>query len=221
MGELKEELGKRRATFNARSGKINALLDSNFKEEAVILTVTLFEVLLKDLFILCKDVWIYHEPSGMICASDNKARVEYREKIRNYLESIKAYDDFLKNYYVYQSKIPDPEIECLYKTLFGKFDRINFQNLNGTNGARKAYNAFFDIDLMDCLDSDNSLSRKKWEKLLKLIDERHKIIHHGVNTTMTTDEIKDILSALDFLKDSLLMKLLTYYRAAISDLNQQ
>ena len=109
--------------------RILKLLNSGFNEEAIILTVTICEVLLKDLCKKCKGVWIHHKYGLFIKGLGNKETHKFKMKIRNYLISIRAYDNFLESYYVYQDTSLDPDVDALNEILFEKNDHINFQNL--------------------------------------------------------------------------------------------
>jgi len=193
--------------------RILRLLDSEYKEEAIILTVTICEVLLKDFCKTCKGVWIHHHYGAFTAGLPLKETREYKKKIRDYLTTLRsgAYDDFLKSYYVYRDVSVNADVDALNEILFEKNERINFQNLNDERGARKAYQFFFDIDLKENLNSDRRVSFEKWNQLAKLIRERHDIIHAGSGSTMTTDEIRDVISSLDYLKTFLVNKIGSYY----------
>ena len=193
--------------------RILKLLNSGFNEEAIILTVTICEVLLKDLCKTCKGVWIHHQYGNFTGGLPLKETSEFKKRIRDYLTSLRAgaYDDFLKSYYVYRDVSIHADVDALNEILFEKNDRINFQNLNDERGARSAYKFFFDIDLKENLNSDRRTSLEKWNQLAKLIQERHDIIHAGSESTMTTDEIRDVISSLDFLKAFLISKIGSYY----------
>jgi hypothetical protein len=191
--------------------RILKLLDSGYKQEAIILSVTICEVLLKDFCRICKGVWIHHKYGLFIKGLNNKETHKFKMKIRDYLISIGAYDNFLKSYYIYQDTSLDPDVDALHEVLFEKIERINFQNLNDKRGARNAYKFFFDIDLKENLNSDRVVSFEKWDQLAKLIQERHNIIHAGSESTMIPDEIRDVIFSLDYLKEFLVNKIGSYY----------
>jgi len=118
---------------------------------------------------------------------------------------------FLKSYYVYRDVSLNADVDALNEILFGKNERINFQNLNDDRGAKNAYKFFFDIDLKENLNSNREVSFEKWDQLAKLIQERHNIIHAGSGSTMTPDEIRDVIFSLDYLKEFLVNKIGSYY----------
>jgi hypothetical protein len=194
--------------------RILKLLDSGFNEEAIILTVTICEVLLKDFCKTCKGVWIHHAYGHSIQGLGIKKTHEAKVRIRKYLTPANAYDNFLKSYYVHQGGYSeDPDREALYEVLFENDRFLNFQNLkdNEAKGARKAYEFFFDIDLRGSLDSDRESSHRRWVQLQRLIEERHNIIHTGSDSTMTTVDIREVISSLDYLKEFLTNKIRSYY----------
>lgn len=194
--------------------RVLKLLKSDFKEEATILTVTICEVLLKDFCKTCKGVWIHHEYGQTIQGLGIKKTHDARVRIRKYLTSVNAYDNFLKSYYVHQGGYSeDPDREALHEALFENDRFLNFQNLETgeARGAIKAYKFFFDIDLRENLDSDRELSLMKWEQLKKLTEERHNIIHRGSESVMKIDEIRQVISSLDYLKDFLTKEIGSYY----------
>jgi len=197
--------------FEGGRDKVVKLLDAGFKEEAIILTVTICEVLLHDFCKTCKGVWIHQQEGKTVRGAGIPITSKYKIKIRNYLTSIGAYENFLKSYYVFEYTAMDPDIDAIYDVLFEKNERINFQNLNDTKGANKAYEFFFNIDLKENLDSNKEISLIKWKQLSQLIQERHKIIHNGAEGEMTPSEIKDVLASLDYLKGFLITKIGSYY----------
>jgi len=199
--------------FTRNFNKINNLIENEFLDEAVILMVTILEVFWKDLFKNNKELWFVHlTEGGMICALPNAERVEHRRFIRKYLESIRVYDDFLRNYYVYQSQIPDPDIDSVYEALFNnKNDKINFQNLKGDNGAKQAYKTFFGIKLNKLFDKDENQSESKWRILNGLFDQRHEIIHAGRNTSLSKDELNELLRSIQIMKINLLNKIYVHW----------
>jgi hypothetical protein len=179
--------------------RIYKLLKDGYKEEAVIQTVTIFEVLFKISFKSFKDRWLSRFPN-----LSTEEKIEYRMTIRKYLEKMNLYDEYLRNYHIYQDIVPNPEIESLYDTLFGdKRGKINFQNFNNDRGAPQAYSTFFNFDISKKLDQDQKTSQDKWKLLKKIIEERHNIIHNGEETSLTSQQIKEILDSLDFLTDEL------------------
>ncbi len=207
--------------FDKNIEKIRKLVDNNYFDESIILIVSIFEVFLRDSFRACYDVWFLHAPLEAIQWLRNEERVEYRNNIRKYLESIGAFEEYLKNYYVYQDGIPDPEMISLYKTLFetrSKRGLINFQNLTERNGARSAYLKVLDIDLMKLLDSDQNISNTNWEKLNQLFLERHEIIHNAHSTSLTKSNIHEILDSLEYLENALLENILRYYGSNLQEL---
>ncbi len=204
-----QEVLRIRDTFKQNTDRIDRLINEKYIEEPIIMTVTVFEVFLRDILKQFCNCWFYHEPHVPINALNIEEKVEYRKKIRKYLEEVGAYDEFLKNYYIYQS-YPDPDITGVFVTLFGNQSRrINFQNLKHKNGARNAYKALFNIDLMLLLDQDRNKSEEKWKTLNELFQERHEIIHAGKTTSFSEEKLKDILSSLRYLEFNLLQKLLS------------
>jgi hypothetical protein len=202
--------------FEKSKERILKLLDADFKDEAIVLTTTICEVLLKDFCKTCRSVWIHNQSGHTITNRGIHKTKEYKIKIRNYLTSINAYDNFLKSLYVHQGgPSQDPDADALYDVLFGMNDHfINFQNLNekkANKGAIKAYEFLFNINLKDNLHSDKETSHKKYENLLKLIGERHKIAHRGASSRMRKDEIKDVILSLDYLKVFLVRRIQSYY----------
>ncbi|HII00862.1 TPA: hypothetical protein HA351_04160 [Methanosarcinaceae archaeon] len=110
----------------------------------------------------------------------------------------------MKNYYVYQDQT-DPDIDSIYETLFfgnGR-SKLNFQNLKEDYGVRKAYNLFFNVDLMKMLDPNENESSNKWNDLNLLFKERHDIVHKGKGTSFSQDKIKEILKSLIYMRDRL------------------
>jgi hypothetical protein len=217
---LRQELQQIFDNFDVNSKRIQKLVNEKYFDEAIILTVVIFEVLLKDTFRSSRDVWI-HFGHGSDIVGDTQNHmisnkiIATRKHIRKYLESINAYDKFLKNYYIFKDDYPFPENETLYQTLFTTKDTttkclINFQNIKDENGACHAYKFFLDIDLKR-LDPDEKKSKEKWAKLTELIDQRHKIVHSGSNTTMKSKDIQEVLDSLIFMKDSIRKKIFSYY----------
>ena len=180
--------------------RINKLLKAGYKEESIILIVTFFEVFFKISFKNFKDRWLSQFPN-----LSNEEKIEYRKTIRKYLESRKLYDEYLRNFHIHQDISSNPEIESLYDTLFGEPNKrkINFQNLNEAYGVRKAYQTFFNFDISKKLDPNQKKSNEMWELLKKMFEERHNIIHNGEETSLTSNQINDILDSIDFLIDEL------------------
>ena len=178
--------------------KISTILKSGFCGVAIIMTVSALEVLLTDLLEAYKDFWFRSRAGGNINAVFLENRLKIRKEISDYLKLIGVYDDFLRSYYIYQDQL-DPEIDSIYEIIFpGKgrpgLNRLNFQNVESNNGARKAYKLFFDVDLMEMLDSNKNGSSKKWNELILFIRERHEIIHRGKSTLFSQERIKDTLT---------------------------
>jgi hypothetical protein len=211
--EVHSQLSKIVDSFDLHTERIQKLLNLGYSDEAIILTVVVFEVLLKDMFKTCREAWIHCGKGSDISHMNLDDKFESRKKIKKYLEDVRAYDRFLKNYYVYQCDYPYPENETLYQTLFGGNNEvINFQNIKDDDGAYRAYKVFFNIDLMKCLHPKENVSHKKWDCLKILIEQRHQVVHSGVPTTLTKDEISDVLQSLIFMKGSLKKTLFSFYR---------
>jgi hypothetical protein len=171
------------------------------------MTVSALEVLLTDLLAAYKDFWFRSRARGNINAVFLDKRLEIKKEIRAYLKKIGVYDEFLRNYYVYQDQL-DPETDSIYEILFSgegsvRLNRLNFQNLNDKNGVRKAYMLFFNIDLMEMLDRSKNESSNKWTELNLFFDERHEIIHKGKSTSFSQEKIKDTLKSLLYMRDRL------------------
>ena len=96
-----------------------------------------------------------------------------------------------------------------------KFRHHYFQLLNEKRGMRDVYKMFFDIDIMDNLDDDLNNSYRKWEKLLRLFDDRHAIIHKGKDTNFSKEDIREIIDSIGFLKTRVMEKILTPYQGSI------
>ena len=175
---------------NSRIFKLNQL---GFKEESIILTVTIFEVLMKRDFWESKNFWFF-TPTDEHSKTSLEYRMAIRKKIQKYLKSIKLFPEYLSNLYLYSNTTVEGEIDCLFETLFKNERKLNFQNLKTV---QKIYLTFFDIDLSTCLDHNPEKSRNKWELLEKLINERHNIIHKGKKTSFTQDQIIEILKSID------------------------
>ena len=215
--EMHDKLKNVSSIFEGHLNKIRELNNEGFHDEAIILTVTISEVILKDIFIIYKDDWFTYESSIIYEDSidyklENETRVNHKTKIRKYLESIRAYDDFIKNYYVYQ-QTSNPEIESIYQTLFknGK-SKINFQDLTkgNDNSAINAYDIFFGMDLAEMFDINKDISERNLSLTVRLFKDRHKIIHTGSSTTLKIAEIEKVISSLEYLKTNLLNKFRQY-----------
>jgi hypothetical protein len=195
--DLDQKLFARRKRLIER---INSLLKNGYKEESIVQMVTIFEIFFKYCFMSFKDRWLSQSPN--LSPED---KIEYRKAIRKYLEKMRLYDEYLRNYHIYQNIVPIPEIESLYDTLFGKNERgkLNFQNLSGDRSVRQAYLAFFNFDISKNLDQDQAISEKKWMLLHKLFEERHKIVHEGDETELTSQQINEMLESMDFLVEEL------------------
>jgi hypothetical protein len=199
--------------YRERANRISDLINKGYLDESVILIVTIFEVLLENVFKMNSKFWFYEKTSQYPSFSQfsnlsTNDKVKYREKIRKYLKTINRYDEYLRNFYIYQGIVTNPEVFSLYFTIFDKdTDKsiINFQNLTEKYGARKAYLIFYDIDISNFLDPDTQTSQKKWRLLVKLVNERHDIIHKGAKTTLTRQEILQILESIEYLKEHILM----------------
>lgn len=201
MNYVTSDFEKINNTFEEYLIKIRRLVDHDFCDEAIILTVTISEVYLKELFKMHNSYWFAYE---------NTNRIERRFKIYDYMTLIRARDDFIQNNYVYQLEKPDPELAAIYHTLFKKGGRsqINFQNLsNDSNSVKKAYKLFYDVDLVKMFGADKESSKKNFESTRDLFEERHKIIHDGKNTAFTKDDIETVISSLENLKSELPKKL--------------
>lgn len=213
MHEVVVNLGKNLSTYRRNIKKITKLLENGYLDESVVLLVTIFEVFLRDTVKSCRSVWFYHEPHFSIGRLNFDNIVEYRQKIRDYLESIGAYDEFLKNYYEYQNSLPDPEMDSVYATLFEtkrKRGFINFQNLTD---ARQALKALLDIDLKDNLDDDRNRSNANWSKLNELVADRHRIIHQSITTDFSNSDVQIIIESLDYCIYKILSRILEYYQS--------
>lgn len=190
--------------YDRNISKINNIVNNDFLDAAIIMTVSAQEVLFTDLFKEYKPFWFTSKTGGHINAVTREKTLEIKREIRAFLRSIKAYDDFLKNYYVYQDQI-NPDIDSVYETLFTGNGRskLNFQNLHEDYGARKAYKLFFNIDLMEMLDPNEDKSSNKWTDLILFYEERHAIIHKGKSTSFSQDKIKEVLKSLIYMRDRL------------------
>ncbi len=101
----------------------------------------------------------------------------------------------------------------LFKTVIAGngLSKLNFQNLNEDNGVENAYKLFFNINIEEMLDSDKKKSLDKWNELITLTKERHKIIHRGESTLFSQERIKDTLKSLLYMRNRLAEKLISCY----------
>lgn len=191
-------------TYDKNVSKINNIVNNDFCDAAIIMTISAQEVFFTDLFKEYKPFWFTSKTGGHINAVTCEKTLEIKREIRAFLISIKAYDDFLKNYYVYQDQI-NPDIDSVYETLFTGNGRskLNFQNLHEDYGVRKAYKLFFNVDLMEMLDASKNKSSNKWTDLTLFYEERHAIIHKGKSTSFSQDKIKEVLKSLIYMRDRL------------------
>lgn len=213
----KDEIEGIYKSFNQNIFQIEQCLKNDLKEASIVFTVSVFETFLKDVFILCKSMWFGYSIMGL---SVTEMIGEKRRRIHNYLKEINALDEFIKIRYIYsyagfdspKSNLFSPsDITPIYEVLFKKekdkdnikSKKINFQNLTDDNGVRVAYTTFFDIDLLESLAGDSSTSHRMWEKLIKLFDERHDIVHKGKKTEFSKEDILTVLDSIKYLKKSL------------------
>jgi hypothetical protein len=185
--------------------RISELIKLGFKEESIILTVTIFEILMKDFFWNSKNDW-FHLPSHQFSELSFDEKLNIRKKIQKYLKDIHLFDEYLRNLYLYENFSPNSEIECLYETLHKNERKINFQNLTNKNGIKNAYLTFLDIDISMSLDPDPKKSIEKWNRLNSLIKERHDIIHKGKKSSLKEDQILEILRSIDSIIHSIVIK---------------
>lgn len=201
------------STFERNVKQIDELLEKEYLEVSIILIVSAFESFLGDIFGLCCENWFIH-------IKDNWVAQRKKEVIYDYLKEINILDEFIKKRYRYSGYDRDlgygmntdiADLYTLLDILLGKsFDdripskngkgRINFQNLNDKFGVRKAYMTFFNIDISKSLNENCSISDRMWEKLIKLFDERHDIVHKGKKTEFSEEDIRKVLDSIKFLK---------------------
>jgi hypothetical protein len=210
MVTLAEDLTRINDTYQRNLKKTIKLVNMDFRDESIIVITTILEVFLRDMFRSCHHQWFHHKPNESIAMLPLNKRLLYRQQIKEYLESINAYDEYLKNYYLFQD-YTDPETDCLNETLFGKYSKINFQNLTDTKGAKRAYKVFFGIDLVKLLDTEKTEQNKKWNKILEIIKERHEIIHNGKNTNFSVDTIHEIIEIIDKMRFDIFNQLMKAY----------
>jgi hypothetical protein len=199
INKLEERLIKLKRQKN-HSERIKELAQNEFIEESIILTVTTFEFLMRDLIKDSKSQWFFLS-EFQVSRSTPEVKTAIRKKIKQYLEKLNLFDEYIKNVYLYQD-IENSEIEALYHTLFDdekNFEKFNFQNLNRDNGVKSVFKFLFEIDIRNYLDTDEKNSRKKWKLLEQLIKERHKIIHHGEFATLKPIQVIEVLNAIDLL----------------------
>lgn len=211
----RDEINRIFKAFDYNVSLIEKCLNEDLREPAIILIVSTFEAFLRDIFILGKSRWFFHNLDGPI---PYMKKPDTRREIRNYLQKIRLYDKFIQVRYIYSEVSPeDPDIMSLYEVLFGETkendgktgnEKINFQNLKNDNGAKVAYKKFFDVDLMNSLDEKSSTSYRMWEKLIELFNERHDIVHKGKVTTFSNDDIHEVLNSLQYMKNCLFNKLI-------------
>lgn len=91
--------------------RIKELAQNKFVEESIIITVTTFEFLMRDLIIGSKGQWFLLS-QFQFSKSTPEEKITIRKKIRQYLEK-KPYmfDEYLKNVYLYQD-VENLEIEA-------------------------------------------------------------------------------------------------------------
>lgn len=211
-----EEYKEINQIFISNLDKINNLIEKEFIDEAVILMVTILEVFWKDLFKINKDLWFSHlNGMGVIGGGTIEQEIENRKNIRTYLKSIRVYDDFLRSYYIYQGQAHDADIRSIFEALFDNNDKINFQNLIENNGVKKAYKAFFDINLMELFHEDRNESGEIWTKLTNLFKDRHEIIHDGKNTSFSKEELNKLLESIKLMEFNLLHKIYIHWGVLI------
>jgi hypothetical protein len=210
MVTLSEDLTRINNTYQKNLDKTIKLVQAGFRDESIIVTTTILEVFLRDMFRSCHHLWFHHIPNESVSMLPLKKRLMYRVAIKEYLESIGAYDDYLKNYYLFQD-CTDPETYCLNETLFSKYSRINFQNFTDPKGAKRAYNVFFDIDLVGLLDTNKKKANQKWAEILKIVKERHEIVHDGKSSDFSLERILDTIVIINELIANLFTSLMKFY----------
>lgn len=192
--------------------RIQELVQKNFLEESIILTVTFFEIEMRDMVKNNKDIWFFLPKSTFFeITSEQKGSI--RKKIKKYLEKRSLYDQYLKNFHLYQDIVSTPEISALYDTLFDDekdFEKINFQNIDDNYGVKEIFKLLYNIDIKDHFDTDQKKSHQRWNSLEKLIKERHRIIHSGEKTTLKPEEIIEVLQSIDSLNSKIRQKFLGF-----------
>jgi hypothetical protein len=191
---------------------IQELAKKDYRDEAIILSITYFEILMRDLIKENKDSW-FLLPSSQFSQLSPENKELLRKKIRKYLENLNLYEEYLKNIHLYQDIKLNPEIEALYYTLFddeNEIEKIKFQNLSAKNGVKEAIKFFYDINIVNCFDTDRSTSHKKWSLLSEFIQERHNIVHSGDRTKFTAEEIIRNLASIENVISVVRQKQLNY-----------
>lgn len=172
---------------------IAELVQSKYIEESIILTVTYFEFLMRDI-VDHKSIWFFM-PLLSFTELPPRKKFEIRKKIKKYLDNRKLYDQYLVNIHLYQDSI-DVEIEALYHTLFDsdkQTSRIRFQNLDQVKEILKF---LYNVNIIHCLSDDKIESQKKWKLLERLIKERHNIVHNGYPASLSPKEIIEVLNCI-------------------------
>ena len=187
--------------------RISKLIKIGFKEESIILTVTIFEVLMKDYFWKSRENWFWIPSHNFFALSDDEKLI-IRNKISNYLEGRKLRVKYKKNLCQYPES-QNSEIDCLYEILNKNDRKINFQNLDIV---KDTFLTFFDIDISKSMDSDEEISLKNWDLLNKIIEERHLIIHEGRQSSLTEDQILVVLKAIDTITHNIVKRNFVYVR---------
>lgn len=198
-GELEKQL-KKRERLKRHFKRTKELAQKGFIEESIILTVTTFEFLMRDLIKDSRSQWFFLK-EFRLSKSTPDVKTTVRKKIKRYLEGLNLFDQYIKNLYIYQES-PNPDIEALYYTLFddeNQLERVSFQNLNRPYGIKGMFKFFFDIDIRDIFDSDKQVSQQKWKLFERLIKERHKIVHLGDSATLNSDQVVEVINSIDLL----------------------
>lgn len=177
------------------NSRIRELIRLGYKEESIILTVTIFEVLMKDIFWKSKDDWFDYANQQYAELPENE-KLKIRKKIQKYLNELKLFDVYLRSWYL---RPVSSEIECLYEILQKNERKINFQNLDNKNGVRNTFLTFFDIDISKNLDLDQVKSLEKWNRMKLLFRDRHNIIHKGKKSSFTEDQILEVSGCTDLI----------------------
>jgi len=187
------------------------LVEKEYIEESIILTVTLFEFLMRDLVKDHKNLWFYF-PLLRFSELPSDKKLIIRKKIKKFLEEGKMFEQYLINIHLYRDA-PEMEIEALYHTFFDDerdIDRIKFQNLSDKKGVKEIIKFLYDIKIIDYLDQDKIKARDKWTLLGKLIQDRHNIVHRGDPATLKREEIIEIINSVGELNHNILQKLIHF-----------
>jgi hypothetical protein len=187
---------------------IAELVKSQYIEESIILTVTYFEFLMRDLVEDSKSIWFFI-PLLNFSKLPQRKKIEIRKKIKKYLDESKLYEQYLINIHLYRD-LSNVEIEALYHTLFDsehQNSRIKFQNLAQV---KKLIKFLYEIDFLHYFGNNKAESQKKWKLLERLIKERHDIVHNGYPATLTPNEIIEILNSITFVQSTISDKLLRF-----------